>query len=229
MTLLPFRMRILIMDHSVCRARQYYFSNLRIECCCYNFSESVNSHSFICPTAKVHLWVWKWDQNIFEVKFELLLKFKRPPIIFRNSCQISSFPPFFYAKFNLIGLNEGKSAFNLYNIKKSLLFFLNFHSVDCWLKVLYNISWNENYNFQCNFRNILAPKIVSRRLPIEYYCLASFLIQDQISAQATQKILTKNGRWTCFETCHFRINVHNRYVYLHIWKYIFLELADWQI
>ena len=154
------------MDHSVCRARQYYFSNLRIECCCYNFSESVNSHSFICPTAKVHLWVWKWDQNIFEVKFELLLKFKRPPIIFRNSCQISSFPPFFYAKFNLIGLNEGKSVFNLYNIKKSLLFFLNFHSVDCWLKVLYNISWNENYNFQCNFRNILAPKIVSRRLPI---------------------------------------------------------------
>ena len=157
------------------------------------------------------------------------LDLKDPAIIFRNSCQISSFPPFFYAKFNLIGLNEGKSAFNLYNIKKSLLFFLNFHSVDCWLKVLYNISWNENYNFQCNFRNILAPKIVSRRLPIEYYCLASFLIQDQISAQATQKILTKNGRWTCFETCHFRINVHNRYVYLHIWKYIFLELADWQI
>ena len=87
----PFRMRILNMDHSVCRARQYYFSNLRIECCCYNFSESVNSHSFICPTAKVHLWVWQWDQNIFEVKFELFLKFKRSPIIFQNSCQISSF------------------------------------------------------------------------------------------------------------------------------------------
>ena len=95
--------------------------------------------------------------------------------------------------------------------------FWNFYSVDDWLKVLLSISWNENYNFQCNFRNIMTPK--NSESAAAYYCLASFLIQDQISAQATQKILTKNGRWTCFETCHFRINVHNRYVYLHIWKH----------
>ena len=50
--------------------------------------------------------------------------------------------------------------------KSLVFFFLTFHYIDHWLKVLWNITWDESYNFQCNFRNILASKIVSRRLPI---------------------------------------------------------------
>ena len=48
--------------------------------------------------------------------------------------------------------------------KKIVCFFLFWF---CWVLIQsFKKYWDENYNFQCNFRNILAQKIVSRRLPI---------------------------------------------------------------
>ena len=93
----------------------------------------------------------------------------------------------------------------------------------CWLLIESFIKSLVRWEFSMQLQKYSGPK--NSESAAAYYCLASFLIQDQISAQATQKILTKNGRWTCFETCHFRINVHNRYVYLHIWKYIFFRIG----
>ena len=66
-------------------------------------------------------------------------------------------------------------------------------------------SYHITYNFtriSMQLQNYSGPK--NSESAAAYYCLAAFLIQDQISAQATQKILTENGRWTCFETYHFR-------------------------
>ena len=50
--------------------------------------------------------------------------------------------------------------------RKIISVFSKFSFFGYWLQVLLNIWWIKNYNFQCTFRNILAQKIVSRRLPI---------------------------------------------------------------